>query len=373
MSRLKVIVSGGGTGGHIFPAVAIANAIRKKYPSAQIKFVGAEGKMEMEKVPKAGYPIEGLWISGLQRKLTVDNLMFPFKLIHSLWNARKILKAFNPDIAIGVGGYASGPLLKAATWRKIPTLIHESNSYPGITNRLLGKKVSTVCVAFQGMEQYFPKEKLVITGNPVRQEILKLTGKRERGLDHFNLDANRPVILVVGGSQGALSINKTIESNLPAIAGKGYQLIWQTGKYYFSMAQKATITLNDPCIQSHEFVYEMDLAYAVADLVVSRAGAMSVTELAIAGKPAILVPLPSAAEDDQTKNAITLVVKEAAVLVENSKVQDELFTVIDSILSDEFMQEKLSRNIKELAITDADQLILKEVERLVIDKIKAEQ
>ena len=370
MSQLKVIVSGGGTGGHIFPAVAIANAIKKKYPSAQIKFVGAKGKMEMEKVPKAGYPIEGLWISGLQRKLTLDNLMFPFKLISSLWEARKILKAFKPDLAIGVGGYASGPLLKAATWRNIPTLIHESNSYPGITNRLLGKKVSTVCVAFQGMEAYFPKGKIVITGNPVRQEILKLTGKRERAIEHFNLDPHKPVVLVIGGSQGALSINKAIETHLSDFTARGYQLLWQTGKFYFEKAQQATALLNDSALQSHEFIYEMDLAYAVADIVISRAGAMSVTELAIAGKPAILVPLPSAAEDHQTKNAMTLVVKEAAVLVENHKVQEELFEAVDEILSDDFKREKLSKNIKELAITDADQLILREVERLVIEKIK---
>ena len=232
MRNLKFIVSGGGTGGHIFPAVAIANEIQSNFPDAEILFVGAKGKMEMEKIPKAGYKIEGLWISGIQRKLTLANLSFPFKLISSLWNARRIIKRFKPDICIGVGGYASGPLLQAAVWAKIPTLIHESNSYPGITNKLLGKNVDTVCVAFQGMKEFFPKSNLIVTGNPVRKEILKLEGKKSRGLEKFNLDSNFPIVLSIGGSQGARSINTALDKSLEQFKERGYQLLWQTGKFY---------------------------------------------------------------------------------------------------------------------------------------------
>jgi UDP-N-acetylglucosamine--N-acetylmuramyl-(pentapeptide) pyrophosphoryl-undecaprenol N-acetylglucosamine transferase len=365
MTNPKVIVSGGGTGGHIFPAVAIANAIKKKYPEAEILFVGAQGKMEMEKVPKAGYPIKGLWISGLQRKLTLSNLVFPFKVISSLWNSLKIIREFKPDIAIGVGGYASGPLLKAATMKGVPTLIHESNSFPGITNKMLGKSVNTVCVAFMGMEKYFPKSKLVITGNPVRQEILKLSGKRDRGLEFFGLDPNKPIVLVIGGSQGARSINQGIDAALEKFKENNYQLLWQTGIPYKETAEASVKKLDYKGVQNHEFIYQMDLAYAVADVVVSRAGAMSISELALVKKPAILVPLPSAAEDHQTKNAMTLVLKNAAVLVKDSEVKDKLFNEIQALLSDPQKLMNLSVNIETLAISDADQLILQEVEKLI--------
>ncbi|MBI35349.1 MAG: undecaprenyldiphospho-muramoylpentapeptide beta-N-acetylglucosaminyltransferase [Flavobacteriales bacterium] len=362
----KVIISGGGTGGHIFPAVAIANAIKLKYPDANILFVGAKGKMEMEKVPKAGYPIEGLWISGIQRKLTISNLSFPFKLISSLWKSRNIIKRFNPDLCIGVGGFASGPLLKAATWAGIPTLIHESNSYPGITNKLLGKNVNTVCVAFQGMEKFFPKaKKLVITGNPVRQEILNLDGKKEKGLRDFGLEADKPVVLSIGGSQGARSINQALDDDLEKFVEKGYQLLWQTGKFYKTKSQDRVDKIGSNLIHPHEFIYTMDLAYSVADVVVSRSGAMSVTELSLVGKPCVLVPFPFAAEDHQTANAMALVNNNAGVLVKDSEVKNKLFQAVDSLLSDEEKRRTLKRNIEKLKIENAADLIMAEVNKLL--------
>jgi UDP-N-acetylglucosamine--N-acetylmuramyl-(pentapeptide) pyrophosphoryl-undecaprenol N-acetylglucosamine transferase len=365
ISKPRVIVSGGGTGGHIFPAVAIANAIKNKYADAEILFVGAKGKMEMEKVPKAGYPIKGLWISGLQRKLTISNLLFPVKLIVSLIRSIGIVKSFKPDIAIGVGGYAGGPLLKAATMLGVPALIHESNSFPGITNKLLGKSVNTVCVAFAGMEKYFPKSKLVVTGNPVRQEIIKLAGKRKQALSHFKLDNSRPVVLVVGGSLGARSINHAIHGSLESFKEYNYQVLWQTGKLYKSESEQAVKELVYDGVKAHEFIYEMDLAYAAADVVVSRAGAMSVSELSLVAKPAILVPLPSASEDHQTKNAMTLVLKEAAILVKDEDAKKKLFQEVSSLLTDPSRMEKMVVNINKLAISDADQLILQEVESLL--------
>ncbi len=362
----RVIVSGGGTGGHIFPAVAIANAIKLKYPDADILFVGAKGKMEMEKVPKAGYPIEGLWISGIQRKLTLSNLSFPFKLISSLWNARKIIKRFKPDICIGVGGFASGPLLKAATWAKVPTLIHESNSYPGITNKLLGKNVNTVCVAFQGMQKFFPTAKnLVITGNPVRQEILKLEGKKARALEKFGLKGDQPIVLSIGGSQGARSINHALDADLEKFVEKGYQLLWQTGKFYKTESQNRVKSIGSDLLHAHEFIYEMDLAYAAADVVISRSGAMSVTELSLVGKPCVLVPFPFAAEDHQTANAMALVNNNAGILVKDSEVKEKLFNEVDILLTDDNKRERLKRNIEKLKIENAADLIMVEVEKLL--------
>ena len=366
MKSPSIIVSGGGTGGHIFPAVAIANAIKLKYPDANILFVGAKGKMEMEKVPKAGYPIEGLWISGIQRKITLSNLSFPIKLICSLWKARKIIKKFNPDICIGVGGYASGPLLKAATWAKVPTLIHESNSYPGITNKLLGKNVDTVCVAFQGMEIFFPKTKnLVITGNPVRQEILKLEGKRQEALTKFGLDGNKPIVLSIGGSQGARSINKALDADLEKFVDKGYQLLWQTGKFYKTESQSRVQEIGSSLLRAYEFIYTMDLAYAVADVVVSRSGAMSVTELSLVGKPCVLVPFPFAAEDHQTANAMALVNNNAGILIKDTEVKEKLFSTVETLLSDEVKRDTLKRNIAKLKIENAADLIMVEVDKLL--------
>lgn len=365
MKNLKVIVSGGGTGGHIFPAVAIANAIKIKFPDADILFVGAKGKMEMEKVPKAGYPIEGLWISGIQRKLTLSNLSFPFKLISSLWNARKIIKRFKPDLCIGVGGFASGPLLQAAVWQKVPTLIHESNSYPGITNKILGKSVDTVCVAFQGMNKFFPKSNLIITGNPVRQEILKLEGKKARALEEFNLVEDKPIVLSIGGSQGARSINHALDASLEKFIEKGYQLLWQTGKFYKKESTERVKALKSDLIHNHEFIYKMDLAYAAADVVISRSGAMSVSELTLVNKPSILVPFPFAAEDHQTANAMSLVNNNAAILVKDKETKEELFEKLDELLQNEEEQNRLKHNLSRLKIDNATDLIMVEIEKLL--------
>ncbi len=365
MKKFKFIISGGGTGGHIFPAVAIANQIQSNFPNAEILFVGAKGKMEMEKIPKAGYKIEGLWISGIQRKLTLSNLFFPFKLISSLWNARKIIKRFKPDVCIGVGGYASGPLLQAAVWSKIPTLIHESNSYPGITNKMLGKNVDTVCVAFEGMNKFFPKSNLIVTGNPVRKEILKLEGKRLRGLEKFNLDPNLPVVLSIGGSQGARSINTAIDKSLNNFKEKGYQLLWQTGKFYNQEAKNRINEIDASLVKSHEFIYEMDLAYSVADIVISRSGAMSVSELSLVKMPCILVPFPFAAEDHQTANAMALVNNNAAVLIKDSEVEERLFKEVDDLLSNPDKKDLLAHNISKLKIDNAAELIMYEIKKLI--------
>lgn len=366
MKSPRVIVSGGGTGGHIFPAIAIANAIRLKYPNAEVLFVGAKGRMEMEKVPKSGYPIEGLWISGIQRRLTLSNLSFPFKLIHSLWKASKIIKRFNPDVCIGVGGFASGPLLKAATWANIPTLIHESNSYPGITNKLLSKYVNTVCVAFDGMFKFFPKAKrLVVTGNPIRQEILNTQGKREFALKNFGLDGNQPVVLSIGGSQGAKSINHALAADLEKFVENGYQLLWQTGRFYKRESEVRLQEIGSPLLKAHEFIYDMDLAYAAADVIISRSGAMSVTEMSIVGKPCVLIPFPFAAEDHQTKNAMALVKNDAGVLVKDGEVKQKLFSTIDMLLSDSEKRQLLIRNIQQLKIENAAGLIMVEVDKLL--------
>jgi UDP-N-acetylglucosamine--N-acetylmuramyl-(pentapeptide) pyrophosphoryl-undecaprenol N-acetylglucosamine transferase len=364
----RVIVSGGGTGGHIFPAVAIANAIKAQYPDAEILFVGAKGKMEMEKVPKAGYPIKGLWISGLQRKLTLQNLSFPFKVISSLWNSRKIIKSFNPDLAIGVGGFASGPLLQMAAWMKVKTLIHESNSFPGITNKILAKNVNTICVAFPGMDKYFPIDKLVITGNPVRKEILKLEGKRTRAAEMFGLDEHKPTLLVIGGSQGARSINQAILAGLKTISELGIQLVWQTGESFAKQANDATQAIGNQQLKTYPFIYEMDYAYAMADLVVSRAGAMSISELSLVKKPAILVPFPFAAEDHQTKNAQTLVNYNAGVLVEDKNAQTELIPEVQRLITQPDELDKLSLNIAGLKAEDATGLIMNEVMKLLNQK-----
>lgn len=362
---LKVIVSGGGTGGHIFPAVAIANAIQDKYPQAQILFVGAKGKMEMEKVPKAGYPIKGLWISGLQRSLSLSNLLFPFKVIHSLYKSIQIIKEFKPHIAIGVGGFASGPLLQAAVWKRIPTLIHESNSYPGITNKILGKYVQKICVAFPNMDKYFPKDKLVITGNPVRKELVNTENKKQQATEFFNLDTQKPCILVIGGSQGARSINLAIDAALEKLVELGYQLIWQTGESYAATAQQRIGQINSPLLQSSAFIYQMDLAYAAADLVISRAGAMSITEIALLKKPSILVPFPFAAEDHQTKNAMALVENKAAILVKDNEVQQQLLPQLQALLNSPEALKNISDALQKFKVDNASDLILEQVNALL--------
>ena len=368
MPNLKFIISGGGTGGHIFPAIAIANAIKALRPDAEFLFVGAEGKMEMEKVPAAGYKIEGLWISGFQRKLTPSNLMFPFKVINSLIRAKKILKSFKPDAVIGTGGFASGPMLQVAAKKGIVTIIQEQNSYPGITNKILSKKVDKICVAYAGMEKYFPKEKILLTGNPVRQDILSLEGKRERGLEFFRLDTTKKTILVIGGSLGARTINESILNCLSDFEKNNVQLIWQTGKGFYDTAKQATLQYDGKGIVAFDFIQKMDYAYAVADVVISRAGASSVSELCLVKKPCILIPSPNVAEDHQTKNAMALITHNAAVLLKDSDAKEKLCSEVLSLVYDADRCHKLSENIASLAFVDSAKVIANEVLSLINSK-----
>jgi UDP-N-acetylglucosamine--N-acetylmuramyl-(pentapeptide) pyrophosphoryl-undecaprenol N-acetylglucosamine transferase len=368
LPQLKVILSGGGTGGHIFPAVAIANQIKKRVPDADILFVGALGRMEMEKVPAAGYKIIGLWISGLQRKLTLSNLSFPFKVISSILKARKILNEFKPDIVIGTGGYASGPMLRAATTKGIHTLIQEQNSYPGITNKILAKKVSRICVGYEGMEKYFPKEKLVYTGNPVRQDISNIEQKRKEGLDFFGFNGQKKIVLVVGGSLGAKGINEAMGVNLQQLADNNIELLWQTGKIYFETAKKQTDPFTEKNIKAVDFITKMDLAYAIADVVISRAGAGAVSEICIIKKPSILVPLPTAAEDHQTQNAMALVNKDAAILVKDAEAKSKLVNEAIELLKNESRQAELRQNVAKLAMPNAVEIIADEIFKLVKHK-----
>ena len=359
-------MSGGGTGGHIFPAIAIANKLKEHFPGADILFVGAKGRMEMEKVPAAGYPIEGLWISGFQRKVTVDNLSFPFKLINSLCNAKKIVKRFKPDVAIGTGGYASGPLLFAASRKKVPTLILEQNSYPGITNKILGKRVDKVCVAYAGMEKYFPGKKLVVTGAPIRKEILNLKVGRREGLEFFGLNDKMPVLLVIGGSQGARGINNAIIENLNTILQQGVQLLWQTGKSSVETAkQVAKESRFSSRVKVTEFISEMDKAYAAADILVSRAGAIAIAEIIAVGKPAIFIPLPSAAEDHQTKNALSLTQKGAGIMLKESEAKSKIADEIAGLVKSQEKRNRIIENLKAFRTDDATENIVKEVMELI--------
>ncbi len=365
-----MIISGGGTGGHIFPAIAIANALKKVNSENEILFVGANGRMEMEKVPAAGYKIEGLDISGIQRKLTLSNLMIPFKVIKSVMKAKGIIKQFKPDVAVGVGGYASAPLLYAATKMKIPSLIQEQNSYAGITNKILSKRVQRICVAYDGMEKYFPSEKIMITGNPVRQDIQSIEGKRNEALNHFGLSQEKKVILVIGGSLGARTMNESFAEGLEKIKEKNIQLIWQTGKLFFPKAESLTEVVSGVSpditgIKAFDFIQRMDLAYAAADIVVSRAGASSVSELALVSKPAILVPSPNVAEDHQTKNAMALVNKNAAILVNDSDAKENLVKAAIDLVQDKTRQEELKKNISALALRNSAEKIAEEIYQLI--------
>jgi len=362
LKSLKVIISGGGTGGHIFPAIAIANALKKINAATDILFVGAEGKMEMEKVPAAGYKIIGLKISGFQRKLTLANLSFPIKVMRSLWKAKSILKTFQPDVVVGVGGYASAAVLRVAINKKIPTLIQEQNSYPGITNKILSKGVQKICVAYSGMEKYFPKEKIILTGNPVRQDILNLEGKRQRGLEQFGLSGDKKIVLVIGGSLGARTINESIIACLPQLVDKNIQLVWQTGKLFFPTAENESKKYEG--IKAYDFITKMDYAYSVADVVVSRAGASSVSELCLVKKPAILIPSPNVAEDHQTKNAMALVTYNAAILIKDSDSRKELAQTLIDLVNDTDKCEKLKENISRLAFRDSADAIANEIIRL---------
>ncbi len=368
LKPLKIIVSGGGTGGHIFPAIAIANAIKALRPDTEFLFVGAEGKMEMEKVPAAGYKIEGLWISGFQRKISMSNLAFPFKVISSLLKAKKIFKTFKPDAVIGTGGFASGPMLQVAAKNGAVTLVQEQNSYPGITNKILSKKVDRICVAYAGMEKYFPKQKILLTGNPVRQDILSLDGKRERGLEYFGLNGNKKIILVIGGSLGARTINESIVNCLHEFEKNNIQLLWQTGKGFFDTAKQAVSKYEEKGINAFDFIQKMDYAYAVADIVISRAGASSVSELCLVKKPCILIPSPNVAEDHQTKNAMALVTHNAAVIIKDVDSREKLCSETLALIYNETQCLKLSENIGRLAFQDSATVIANEVLSLINKK-----
>lgn len=352
---MKFIISGGGTGGHIFPAIAIADALRRRHPDAEILFVGAQGRMEMEKVPKAGYKIEGLWISGFQRSLSLQNLLFPFKLLSSLWKARGIVKRFRPDAVVGVGGYASGPTLKAATWAGVPTVVHEQNSFAGATNRILAKKVSKVCVAYEGMERFFPKEKIVMTGNPVRQDILDISTKRAEAFKYYGLNPDKKTLFVMGGSLGARTLNESIAQNAELLKQQDVQVFWQTGKGYYE--EFAPLAQQFPNLHITAFIDRMDLAYSLADVVVSRAGALSIAELAVTAKPTILVPSPNVVADHQTANAMALVDKEAAILVKDAEARTRLVPDAIKLLNDEMAQQLYRENISKLGIPDAGERI----------------
>ena len=361
--NLKVVISGGGTGGHIFPAIAIADALKRRFPQVDILFIGAKGRMEMERVPKAGYSIEGLWISGFTKDLSA--LSLPFKLISSLTKARRILKRFKPDVVIGVGGFASGPTLKAANWLGIPTVIQEQNSYPGKTNRNVGKKAKAICVAYDHLDQWFPAEKIHFTGNPLRANIT-LNGTREEAAEFFHLDPTKPVALLVGGSQGALGINKGISAQLAAFKDSDLQLIWQTGKTYITQAQEEVKALGlENQVKPTVFIDRMDLAYGLADVVISRAGAMSISELALVQKPVIFVPLPTAAEDHQTKNAQQLVDAEAALMVRNANAEKELVPALFRLKDDRELQAKLSKNIGKFARPNAADDIVNQIVNVI--------
>ncbi len=364
MKQYKFILSGGGTGGHIYPAVAIANELKSRFPDAEFLFVGAEDKMEMQKVPQAGYAIKGLWIAGLQRKLTLQNMLFPVKLINSLWKSRKIIKEFKPDVVIGTGGFASGPLLQMANMLGIPTLIQEQNSFPGITNKLLSKKANAICVAYENLDQFFPKEKMILTGNPVRQDLIAIDEKREEAIAYFELDAKKKTLLVLGGSLGARRINQLIEKELGSILAHNVQIIWQCGKLYFEEYKK----YNSENVQVVAFIERMDFVYAAADIIISRAGASSVSELCIVGKPVIFIPSPNVAEDHQTKNAKAIVDKKGAILLKESQLDSEFSLVFEALLKDKEKQNQLSENIKELALPEATQQIADEVVKLIRKK-----
>ena len=361
-SPYKIILSGGGAGGHIYPAIAIANDLKKRFPDATFLFVGAKDRMEMEKVPELGFDIKGLWISGIQRKLTLKNLIFPFKLLSSLWNARKILKSFKPDVVIGTGGFASGPLLYMAASKRIPCLIQEQNSYPGITNKLLAKKVQKICVAYDNLERFFPKDKIIKTGNPVRQDLLNIDTKIVQAKDFFNLKHGKYTLLVLGGSLGARNINNLIEKEMDFFNTQNVQVIWQCGKLYY---EQFKIYNNTKDIQVYPFLNNMDFAYAAADIIISRAGASSVSELCIVGKPVIFIPSPNVAEDHQTKNAMAVVNKDAAIIIKEDDLDVDFENKFSQLILFPKKQRQLSINIKKLALIDATRQITDEVEKLL--------
>ncbi len=360
----RVIISGGGTGGHIFPAISIANALRKIDPEIEILFVGAEGRMEMEKVPAAGYRIIGLPVAGISRKNILKNFSVLIKLIKCLRLAKKTVKEFKPDVVVGVGGYASGPVLRQSGKMEIPILIQEQNSSAGVTNKLLAKKASAICVAYDGMEKYFPANKIIKTGNPVRQNFDNLGNIREEAIKFFSLKNELPVILILGGSLGAGSINKSLSDNLKTMNDSASQWLWQTGKYYYDDVRKL-VPASAGNIIVHAFIDRMDLAFAVADIIISRAGAGTISELCLVGKPVILVPSPNVAEDHQTKNAMALASKDAAILIPDDMVEKTLVDEAIKLVSDGQRKRTLSENIIKMAERDADMRIAREVLKLI--------
>ena len=380
MKETRVIVSGGGTGGHIFPAISIANAIRQLRPEAKILFVGAEGRMEMQRVPDAGYEIIGLPVAGFDRKRLWRNVGVLIKLVRSQWKARKIIKKFKPQVAVGVGGYASGPTLKMAATMGIPTLIQEQNSYAGVTNKLLAKQAKKICVAYEGMDRFFPQEKIILTGNPVRQTLVSEQVSREDAAKHFDLDPNRKTVLIIGGSLGARTLNETMIANLNMIqAHPEVQFIWQVGKIYIDQVKEALraysgeLVCNShiatmPNLYVNDFIKHMEYAYGIADLVVSRAGAGSISEFCLLGKPVILVPSPNVAEDHQTQNALALVRRDAALYVKDVEAKEQLVELAIETVKDNDKLQALNRNILEMALPDSAEIIAKEVLRLADEK-----
>lgn len=353
---LKIIIAGGGTGGHVFPAIAIATSLKNKVKDVKILFVGAKGRMEMKKVPEAGFNIIGLNVAGIQRKFTLKNLVVPFKLMQSLIRAKKIVKQFDPDVVVGVGGYASAPILRTASKMGMPTLIQEQNSYPGLTNRLLAKKATKICVAYEGMERFFDKSKILLTGNPVRQDVVSLDGKKPEAMEFFKLENDKPVVLVTGGSLGARTINESIDNNLEVLLENGIQVIWQTGSWYFQKASQRIQGIEKGVVVK-EFISRMDLAYAAANVVVSRAGAIAVSEICATRKPAILIPSPNVAEDHQTKNALALVNQHAALLVKDIEANQLLASTLINLIGDKALQSKLKERLATLSFRNAADVI----------------
>lgn len=369
--NLRVIISGGGTGGHIFPAVSIANAIKELLPDTDILFVGAEGRMEMQRVPAAGYRIIGLPVAGFDRAHVLNNISVLYKLAKSQMKARHIIKDFKPDIAVGVGGYASGPTLKMASMMGVPIVLQEQNSYAGVTNKLLAKQAEKICVAYEGMERFFEKDKIILTGNPVRQNLLTESKDKKEAIKSFNLDENKKTILVVGGSLGARTINNCMMHHLEKIKNSDVQFIWQTGKIYIDEARAAVRQAGEPTnLFTTDFISDMASAYSAADLVISRAGAGSISEFCLLGKPVILVPSPNVAEDHQTKNALALVNKEAALYIKDAEAEELLVNKAIETVKDTELLNKLSENIKKMAFKDSAITIAKEVIRIAESHLK---
>ena len=362
MRRNKFIISGGGTGGHIFPAISIADELRFRFSQSDILFVGARDRMEMIKVPAHGYKIKGLWISGFKRKLSLGNLLFPFKVVYSLFHSLIIISKFKPEVVIGTGGFASGPILFIASLFKIPTLIQEQNSYPGITNRILSKRVNKICVSYADLDKYFPASKIKLTGNPIRNTICNTNENYDKGIKFYDLDISRKTLLIIGGSQGSCEINKYVYSCIDFFNYLNIQVIWQCGKIYYNLYQELMTSDN---IKLYSFLERIDLAFSVSDYIVSRAGAGSISELCVVGKPVIFIPSPNVAEDHQTKNAKSLVDKDAAILIQEEDLETRFKKMIMELNSSRDLQNKLSKNIKSLAFENATRDIADEIEKLI--------